>query len=400
MVVNINLDQLRTTVRHLEQEKISRQDRGFLIRLLRELEEATEKSPRLEGEAHALVQVRLQDQEANQALAPLEEKLTEKEQFRRANQAASTDGKTLEQRLATLIEESFSLIQNIYDAYIYVYDAGHLAYGSARVGEGNTAPAQITPRPNGLTYTVARLGQPMVIPDMSAHPLFAGTGWSGSILGIPLKVGPRVVGVMTVCRRPVQEFSAEEIRQLQALADQAAVEIENSRIERLAGQQVRIDPATGLHNRRSFEEHLQIETLQSLETDTQFSVFLVNIDDIKEVNKRYGRSASDFLLAGIATAAAQTLRKTDFIARIDDHRWGIILSRADRSTAQSIAERIQESVQRKRFSLPEQSIGSVNLSMGVAVFHENGRTPDLLVQAAETALQHCQTSAPGTILFA
>ena len=399
MLVNLNLEQLRETVRHLEQEKIGRQDRGFLIRLLRELEEATEKSPQIEGEAHALIQVRLLDKSTRQPMTSFEDRLAEQQHIRQASQAAP-DRKSLEQRLSALIEEPFALCENIYDAYLYIYDAGHLSYGVARAADKGTVPAEMIPRPNGLTYTVARLGQPMVIPDMSAHPLFAGTGWTGSIIGIPLKVGPRVVGVMTVCRKPAQEFSADDIRQLQALADQTAVEIENSRIERLAGQQVRIDPATGLHNRRSFDEHLQVETLNSLEADAPFSVFLVDIEDIQEVTRRYGRSASDFLLAGIATAAAQTLRKTDFIARLDDRRWGIILSRTDKSTAQSIGERIQESVQHKRFSLPEQTIRAVNLSIGGAVFPENGRTPDLLLQAAEAALLQTHTQTPGAISFA
>ncbi|HEX9012607.1 MAG TPA: diguanylate cyclase, partial [Anaerolineaceae bacterium] len=370
-----------------------------LIRLLRELAEATEKSPRVEGQAHSFIEFRVATEEDNRRLAGLDEKLAGQVSARQAGEIAGHT-RDLEKNLVALTEEAFSLVTNLFDAYIYTYEAGHLAYGAARNAEGSTIPAQLVPRPNGLTYTAARLGQTLVIPDMTAHPLFAGTGWTGAIIGIPLKIGPRVVGVLTVCRRPAQEFTGDEIRVLQALADQSAVEIENARIDALAGEQVRIDAATGLHNRRAFDDRLQIETLSAAEHQSPFSLFLIDIEGIREVKKRYGRSAADYLLAGIATAAAQNLRKTDFIARYDESRWGLILSRADRATAKTIAERIQDSVQRKRFSLPEPVLRSVSLSMGVAVFPDNGRSADLLIASAGQALSDSIASDPGSVRFA
>jgi diguanylate cyclase (GGDEF)-like protein len=396
MVVNVNLDQLRSTVRDLEQDKLTRADRGFLIRLLRELAEATEKSPQIEGEPHSVIHVHLQGPEDQQRMLELNEKLS-----RQAAQAqASTPGRDLQKTLDALVEEAFALVEALYDVFVYTYESGQLAHGAARLADGSLTPAQLTPRPNGLTYTVARLGQPLVIPDMASHALFAGTGWTGTIIGIPLKVGPRVVGVMTACRRPVREYSADEIRRLQALADQAAVEIENVRIEALAGEQVRIDATTGLHNRRAFDERLQAEMVVSTELQTPFSIFLIGIDGIREVSKRYGRSAADYLLAGIATAAAQALRKSDFIARYDEARWGVILSHADRPTAQAIAERIQDTVQHRRFSLPDQSARSVSLTIGIAVSPENGSTTDLLIGSADQALRQGQAETPGTVVFA
>jgi diguanylate cyclase (GGDEF)-like protein len=137
-----------------------------------------------------------------------------------------------------------------------------------------------------------------------------------------------------------------------------------------------------------------------LEAQAPFSVFLIDVDGISEVSKRYGRSAADFLLAGMATTAAQSLRRTDFIARFDDARWGLILNRADRATAQAIADRVQESVRKKRFSLPEQALRDVSLSMGVAIFPENGRSPEALIESADQALRLGQAVAPGEINFA
>jgi diguanylate cyclase (GGDEF)-like protein len=398
MVVNVNLDQLRATIRDLEQDKITRAERGFLIRLLRELAEATEKSPQIEGESHSVINVRLHGPEDQQRYQELNEKLAERERLRQAVQAGEP-GRDVQKHLASLAEEAFALVGSLDDVYFFTYESGRLAHGAARQADDTIGPAMVSPRPNGLTYTVARLGQPMIIPDMSNHALFAGTGWTGTIIGIPLKMGPRVVGVMTACRRPVQEFSADEIRMLQVLADQAAAEIERARIETLAGEQTRIDTTTGLHNRRAFDERLEAELKNAAEMHTPLSVFLVGIEGFGETRKRYGRPAADTLLAGVATTAAQALRKTDFIARFDDARWGMVLSRADRATAQAIAERMQEAVQRRRFSLPEQNTRPVSLTMGIAVYPEQNASIEALVAGAEQALQQGQAASPGGIVF-
>jgi len=399
MIVNINLELLRSALKDLEQEKLTRANRSFMIRLLRELADATEKTPQMEGESHSIIKVKIQDAMDQRRLQTLDQQIAEQERMRAAG-ATETARKNLNQALLTILDETLLKIDSIYDSYIFLYEAGRLTFGAARAVSEAEAEAHKNPRPHGLTYTVARLGQPMIIPDMSAHPLFAGMEWTGTIIGIPLKVGPRIIGVMTTCRKPVQEFSPEEIHVLQALADQAALEIENARIFNLAREQVRIDASTGLHNRRALDEHLQSEILHSSEEKNPFALFMMNVDGIQDVSSRYGRPAADFLMAGIATAAAQGLRKTDFLARYDDSRWSLVVSRADRDTAATVAERIQEAVTRKPFSLPDRGMKKVSLSMGIAIFPLHGANAERLIEAADEALRHGQAGGPSAVQFA
>ena len=90
------------------------------------------------------------------------------------------------------------------------------------------------PRSDGLTYTTARTGEMVVVPDMATHPLFDGLaseeGWTGSIMGLPLKIGARVIGVITIAYHEPRSFSQDELRILQLLGDQAALAIENARL--------------------------------------------------------------------------------------------------------------------------------------------------------------------------
>jgi len=80
-----------------------------------------------------------------------------------------------------------------------------------------------------------------MVDDMRRHPLYADAPelWSGSIIGIPLSMGDRVVGVMNLARHKAGPFSAPEIRLLELLADQAAIAIVNARLHEAVGAQAK-----------------------------------------------------------------------------------------------------------------------------------------------------------------
>ncbi|MDD5370817.1 MAG: sensor domain-containing diguanylate cyclase [Anaerolineaceae bacterium] len=398
MTVNINSDLLRKVVKGLEGDKITRADRSFLIRLLRELLEATEKTPQIEGEPQSFIKVIIQNP-ANQRLQQiLDEQVAEQERQRRSELTEITSA-SLSASLRTVLDASFEQVDGLYDAYIFLYESGRLAYGAGRAATSRDDLPWRSPRPRGLTYTVARLGQTMVIPDMSTHPLFADLNWTGSIIGLPLKIGPRVVGVLTISRRPMHEFTETELHILQSIADQCAVVIENARIGNLAKEQVRIDAATGLHNRRALEELLEKEVINAADGQVPFALFMLDLDGYEEINRRYGHSAGDFLLAETATAISKDLRKTDFLARYGASRYSLVLSQTDRSTALSISERIQDITSRRRFNLPEKGARKVSVSIGIAVFPEDGPTSHKMIESASNALLQA-SNEPGSVQFA
>jgi diguanylate cyclase (GGDEF)-like protein len=142
----------------------------------------------------------------------------------------------LHQVLDAILENALRLMAGAKDAHIFLYAAergGHLTFGASRWYDGRTGQPWAMPRPQGLTITVARQGQAIVVPDMSKHPLFsdAPPPWrTGAIVGLPLKIGERVVGVMNVAYALAHAFSESELRMLRLLGDQAAIAIENARL--------------------------------------------------------------------------------------------------------------------------------------------------------------------------
>lgn len=119
-------------------------------------------------------------------------------------------------------------------AHIFLYSDNTLRFGAASGADGRWDKPYAEPRREGLTYKVAETGQPIVVEDIRSHPLYKGSpsSWSGSIVGLPLKVKERVVGVMNISRfvTATTPFSEEELRILNMLADQAAIAVENARL--------------------------------------------------------------------------------------------------------------------------------------------------------------------------
>ncbi|MGQ0602593.1 MAG: ATP-binding protein [Anaerolineales bacterium] len=131
-----------------------------------------------------------------------------------------------------VLEAARSLIGEAEDTHIFLYEASTdaLTFGAAYWDGHYHDHPWAAPRANGVTHTVARQGNVMVVHDMQRHAISAGTGWKGSIVSFPLKLGQRVVGVLNVAYPAPRDFSETELRSLQLLGDQAASAIENARL--------------------------------------------------------------------------------------------------------------------------------------------------------------------------
>ena len=180
---------------------------------------------------------------AAQAALALEKAILFEEEGRRAaeleavrqaslNLTASLD---LQDVLDAILLSVLDLLPEVRNGHIFLFDeewTEGLTFGAAMWRDDEDGQIWITPRPHGLTHTVAIRGEAILVPDMRQHPLYVGTpeDWKGAIIGLPLKIGQRVVGVMNVSYSEPRQFSEHELRLLRLLGDQAAIAIENARL--------------------------------------------------------------------------------------------------------------------------------------------------------------------------
>jgi signal transduction histidine kinase len=142
-----------------------------------------------------------------------------------------TSSLELETVLDAVLGGTLDLLEEIRAVHIFVYEDERISVGATRWADDRQG-IYAEPRPQGLTYTVARQGEMILVPNLRKHPLYtdAPPEWEGAIVGLPLKIGDRVVGVMNVGYAQPRTFRDAELRVMRLLGDQAAIAIENARL--------------------------------------------------------------------------------------------------------------------------------------------------------------------------
>ena len=163
-----------------------------------------------------------------------EQRVAELEALRQAS-LSLTASLELNDVLDSILESVLEMLPSVRNSHIFLYHAeneGRLSFGASLASDGQRGVIVALPRPQGLTYAVARSGEMIAIEDMGNHALYvdAPADWEGAILGLPLKIGPRVVGVMNISYGRPRSFSDRELHLVRLLGDQAAIAIENARL--------------------------------------------------------------------------------------------------------------------------------------------------------------------------
>jgi diguanylate cyclase (GGDEF)-like protein len=138
------------------------------------------------------------------------------------------------------------------------------------------------------------------------------------------------------------------------------------------------DPLTGLGNHRHFHERLQRELTQAEQGGLTLSLCLVDIDDFKRINDRYGHPVGDRVLGQVASR----LRQGGESFRLGGDEFAVLLPGLDERTAIAVARSIVERVG----TVEIEHVGAVTVSAGVAAYPAQGVGRDELIRLADSAL--------------
>ena len=379
----------------LEQEGGSQSDREAILKLLDILTASLEKfSPEnnntFEDIARELINNR-------SLLAMLKQQTDELDALKKLsiNLTSSLD---LPDVLDAVVSEAMRLIENARDVNIFLYKNHRLSFGAALDADGTRNRPWSKPRSNGLTYTVARQGEMIIVENMRDHAMFQNipSHWEGSIIGIPLKVGQTVVGVMNLSRSTIGGFSTSELRLLSLLSDQAAVAISNASLHQMISRQAYSDPLTGLPNRRALDERLEEEVSAARRNNYSFAVVMMDLDGFKLVNDTYGHSVGDDVLRLVFGQMARGVRTTDFLARYGGDELTLILSQTEMSSTLVVSEKITEGMKKLKYKLPDGKRLKLGISGGIALYPVHARSGPDLLRAADAALYHAKKFQRGT----
>lgn len=294
----------------------------------------------------------------------------------------------LNEVLSEILKSTLKALPGVEDAHIFLYQDEKLSFGAALWADGRTTRPWMEPRPEGLTYTVARTGEMILINDYQSHPLFTAVAqqWQGSIVGFPLKIGSRVVGVMNIAHKRTNAFEDADLRLLRLLADQAAIAIINARLHQIVHQQARTDPVTELYNRRAFDGFLEQEVRRTDRYGHPVSLLMIDMNDFKYVNDHFGHPAGDSVLRQIAQLLIQYTRDTDYVCRYGGDEFAVVLTETSLQEAIPIAERLLQAVQSFEAILPDGRRLAVDFCIGIGAYPEHAAKLDEFLSVADQAL--------------
>ena len=239
-------------------------------------------------------------------------------------------------------------------------------------------------RKGGLTSYILNQKAPLVITDVRDYPnpnlLLLREGVI-SLLGVPLAIQGRIIGVLYVNDFKRREFRAEDISIFSLISVYAALTIERVKSIEEMWQLSITDGLTGLYNHRYLMEQMHMEIQRASRYNHPLSIIMLDIDHFKDYNDKFGHLEGNRALKGIARILKKETRDTDMVGRFGGEEFCIIVHEVKKDGAAVFAKRLLREIAKNHFSGRR-----ITLSGGVAVFPKDGKTPAELIKKADVFL--------------
>ncbi|MBF0317674.1 MAG: diguanylate cyclase [Nitrospirae bacterium] len=183
-----------------------------------------------------------------------------------------------------------------------------------------------------------------------------------------------------------QERLKEKEQLALRLAEGCGLAITNLKLQESLRNLSMRDPLTGLFNRRYMKESLELEWQRSLRKYSHIGIIMIDIDHFKRFNDTFGHDGGDKLLCELGMFLAKQIRGGDIACRYGGEEFTIIMPESSIEATTQRAEQIREAASHMHVMYKQQSLGTITLSLGVAVLPIHGGDTNTVLQAADAAL--------------
>lgn len=307
---------------------------------------------------------------------------------------ALTSSLQLDQVLRTIMEKIDEFLRPDNWSLLLLDEAKQELYFELAVGKASQALKDVRVKlGQGIAGWVAQNGEAVVVPDTSKDTRFFGKVdektkmETQSIVAVPVKFRDTCLGVIELinCMGP-DGFDSRDLKLLEALADFAAIALENARRVKRIHELTITDDCTSLYNARHMGFILETEIYRSQRYNYEFSLVFIDLDHFKQVNDTHGHLVGSRLLAEIGNALKAHCRLIDFAFRYGGDEFVILLPQTSKDNALWVARRLHKLI---RETVWLEQVGlqiHITPSVGVASFPVDSRTKEGLLHLADEAM--------------
>lgn len=229
----------------------------------------------------------------------------------------------------------------------------------------------------GLTEQILNSGEIFIVADTEKSPFFhnplAIKEGIRALISVPLIFQGEIVGILYLDDFKPREFDRGRLELLAILASFAALAIYNARLHNKTKLMAITDFLTGLYNHRYFQQVLTQELGRATRYEKVLSMVILDIDNFKSFNDRYGHAVGDKVLFAIGDIISRSIRKVDYAFRYGGEEFVILLPETPLENAVLTVERIRMKIAEEAAnSVPEAQGSRVTVSAGVACYPDNG----------------------------
>lgn len=218
---------------------------------------------------------------------------------------------------------------------------------------------------------------------------------------LPLQNAQHKTGTINIHAIRQKEITPEQMRFLETVAGHATSALENALLYAIVERESITDGLTGVYNHRYFQKRLReyISLCQRHKRSVTFGLLMIDVDNFKQFNDRYGHQFGDTVLQTIVRELRNNLREEDLIARYGGEEFVILIPEATEKIVLFISEKIRGVVEKTQ--VHNQMIGanvSVTISIGVTLWHPSD-SPTSVILRADHALYQAKTTGRNQSVF-
>lgn len=235
-------------------------------------------------------------------------------------------------------------------------------------------------------------GKQLSVADLSEEesPLIHGIE-AASAACVPVKAGDVVLGVLVLWSDDVGHFSDDDLGPLSLFGQYVAILLEVDELGDRLGENLLVDPLTGLHNRRQFDSRLRQEVERARRYTLQVSLIIFDIDSLESYNEACGHMMGNLALSDIASILERGTREVDFVARVGGDEFATVLPETNRLGAIRLADRLRAEIAAYPFPVPEdKASANITVSAGVAAFPSSAGDEQELLARCYQALDEAK----------